>query len=474
MALEKQPKYAVLAPDAIKTYRPAGEWVGKWHTVVRSESFVSIASKYGVKPEQIIQLNFPGAIEGNRVVPEIVNWYLHYHVDFQGCPETHDRRNRMFKGGELIAIPKRVITLPEIELYIKQPPAPKPLDGIENIFTGEKFVHEFKLPPKDPAEVGYFLVQLRGSIEGELAQKVGTVKAQFKKDQIKFGVESELEKDFKGTFSLKIDKKTIEKVADEIKKGSKEGFVRALAAPFELSLKQSYKFGNWSVVPEIGAEFSLTPLILRVAGDYKGSFVIGGVPVDGKFAVKGGFNVGLSKAGWAEVGKRIGWEAVKRFLTGAGRSLAATWEILVAEGVVAGAGIVVGTVLGTLAITSLMAWAVAEAGRKGELRGLSTWYSSAYRAKVFGYPRPSGFIVGGLEAIKFRDELILLGEKDAVAMAEQVVKDLNETAQYPNEPAKLGRLRELMIQKLGNGNQYNAEQALLNRLNQEMAQKLGL
>lgn len=435
---------------------------------------MTIASRYGVRPEQVIQLNFPGAIEGTRVIPEIVNWYLHYHVDFQGCPETHDRRNRMFKGGERIAIPKRVITLPEIELIIQRPPTPVPLDGIENIFTGEKFAHEFKIPPKNPAEVGYFLVQLRGSIEGELAQKAGIVKTQFKKDQIKFQVESELEKDFKGAFSLKLDQKTIDTTANEIKKGSNEGFVRALAAPFELSLKQSYKFGNWSVVPEVGAELSLTPLILRVAGDYKGSFVIGGVAVDGKFAVKGGFNVGLSKAGWAEVAKRIDWEAVKRFLTSAGRSLAATWELLVAEGVVAGGAIVVGTVLGTLAITSLIAWAVVNAGKKGELRGLSRWYSSAYKAKVFRYPRPTGFIAGGPEANKLRDELVIMGEKDAVAMAESVLREMNELAMHPTEEARLRRLSEIMISTLGNGNQAFAEQTLLNKLNQEIERKLGL
>jgi len=484
VALERQPKYAALAPDVIKTYRPPGEWVGKWHTVVRSESFVTIAKRYGVPAEQIIQVNFPGAIEGNRVVPEIVNWYLHYHVDFQGSPETHDRRNRMFKGGELLAIPKRVITLPEIELRIQRPKEKDPgfklpdLDGIGDIFTGEKFAYEFKIPKK-PTEVGYFLVQLKGSIEGELTQRAGVIKTQFKKDQIKFQIEQKLDKDFKAAYGLKIEQKTIDAVCDAIKKGSKEDFVKALAGAFELSLKQTYKFGNFSVVPELGAEFSLTPVIIRLAGEYKfDAFNIGGFMVDGKFAFKGGFNVGLSRAGWAEVAKRVGWEAIKRFFLGAGRSLAATWELMVAEGIVGTGAVVaataVGTILGTLAVTALMAWLVANAGRKGELLGLSRWYSSAYKAKVFRYPRPTGFIIGGPEANKLRDELVALGEKDAVAMAEAVVRDLNETALYPTEAQKLERLAELMISKLGNGSQGNAEQALLNRLNMEVERKLGL
>ena len=60
--------------------------------------------QYGVPAARIIQCNFPGAAEGGRVVPEIVNWYLHHHVGF-GCPETADRQNRRFKGGERVAIP---------------------------------------------------------------------------------------------------------------------------------------------------------------------------------------------------------------------------------------------------------------------------------------------------------------------------------------------------------------------------------
>jgi hypothetical protein len=487
MALERQPKYAAMDPNAIKEYRPPGEWVGKWHTVLPKENFVTIASRYGVAAEQIIQLNFPGAIEANRVVPEIVNWYLHYHVDFQGSPETFDRKNRMFKGGELLAIPKRVITLHEIELYIQRPKddqfrIPK-LDGFGDLFTGEKFAHEFKVPPKDPAECGYFLVQLKLSIEGEFTRKVGGLaKVQAKKDQIKVQLETELQKDFKGGFSVKMDEKTIDAVAKEIQKGSVQGFIRALAAPFELSLKQSYKFGDLSLVPELGAEFSITPLMVRLSGDYKTSTVFQGVPVDLKGVIKGGFNVGLSKAGWAEVAKRVGWETIKRFLTGAGGTLTSTWQWLLGEGVVTtgattataltGLGIVV--LVNTVAISSLTAIVVANAGRKGELRGLVPWYSSAFVAKVFYYPRPTGTIMSGQQDAKFRDELVAMGEKDAVALADEVIRELNESGKYPTEAAKLGRLKEIVISVLGNGNYATAEQTLKNRLNEEVTRKLGL
>jgi hypothetical protein len=105
MALEKPPKYLVLNPDGVKSYRPNETSVSAWHTVKSAkESWLSIAKEYGVPAARIIQFNFPGAAEDGRIVPEIVNWYLRYHVGFQ-CPETEDRKNRRFKGGERVAIP---------------------------------------------------------------------------------------------------------------------------------------------------------------------------------------------------------------------------------------------------------------------------------------------------------------------------------------------------------------------------------
>ena len=485
MALERQPKYAAMAPDAIKEYRPPGEWVGRWHTVAPKESFVTIASRYGIPAEQIIQVNFPGAIEGGRVVPEIVNWYLHYHVDFQGSPETHDRKNRMFKGGELLAIPKRVITLPEIELWIQRPTQPTPiLDGLGKIFTGEKIAFEFKIPDKPAPVFQYFLAQLKGQLEGGIVRRDGGVKTQLKMGQVKFQLEQKLDTDFKAAYSFKIDKeKTIDAIANAVKKGSKEDFFKALGSIFEVSLKQTFfKSGHVQVGWELGAELSATPVIMRLAGDYKTTFTVDGFPVDGKFTFKGGVNLGLSPAGWAEVAKRVGWEAIKRFLTGAGGTLTMTWQWLLGEGVVttgattatALTGLGIAVAINTLALSSLTAWVVANAGRKGELRGLVPWYSSAFSAKVFGYPRPTGTIMSGPQDAKFRDELVAMGEKDAVATAEQIIRELNESNMYLTEAAKLGRLKEIVISALGNGSYATAEQALKNRLNEEVTRKLGL
>lgn len=106
MALERPPKYLALNPEGIKSYRPPDHEVNKWHVVgpTGREGWITLQNKYGVPAARIIQCNFPGAAEHGKIVPEIVNWYLRHHRGF-GCPETADRKNRRFKGGERVAIP---------------------------------------------------------------------------------------------------------------------------------------------------------------------------------------------------------------------------------------------------------------------------------------------------------------------------------------------------------------------------------
>lgn len=469
MALERPPRNASLNPEVLKTYRPSEEDVYIWHTVTsgRQENFTTISARHRVPVDKLIGFNFPGSVENGRVIAEVVNWYLHYHKGFGG-PETHDRRNRMFKGGEKVAIPymgKVEVGMP----VIIGPKPPAKLDDSTPLFVSEKFVHEFKLPPSGPKDLGYLLAQARITIEGEILQQQGMVKTQFKKDQIKAQLEKKLDEDLKATFSVKADEKTFKTVVEEIRKGSKEGFARALAAPFETSLKQNYKFGNFSIVPEIGAEFSTTPVVIRLAGEYQDTLLVEGMMLRGKFSIKIGFNVGLSKKGWAWVAEKVGGEALKRFLTSSGQALAGLWQYLVAEGIVAAGGIVVGAVAGTLAITALTAWLVEDARRKGELTGLASWYYSAYLAKVFGRPRPTGFIVGDT---KMRDDLVLLGEKDAINTAVDIVRRRNETASYPNEAAALGRFREIAIVVFGN--QEMAEIEMRKILKAHIEKQLGL
>lgn len=469
MALERPPRHANLNPEGIKSYRPPEDQVSSWHTVAsgRTENFTTLATKYQVPAEKVIGFNFPGSVENGRVVPEVVNWYLHHHKGFGG-PETHDKKNRMFKGGEKVAIP--FLGKVEVGTPVLLTKKPVPLEGPgQDLIAAEKFIHEWKIPPKAPADLGYLLAQARISVEGEILRD-GLVKTSFKKDQVKAALEKKLDEDLKATFQVKADEKTLGVIADEVKKGTKEGFARAVFAPFEASLKQSYRFGKLAVVPELGAEFSVTPVVVRLAGEYQDTLLVEGLRLNGKLAVKIGFNVGLSKKGWAWVAQRVGGEAIKRFAASAGRALAGLVEYLVAEGILAAGAIAVAAVAGAVGLTALMAWLVEDAKRKGELRGLATWYVSAFSAKVFGNPRPSGFITGDT---KLRDELIRLGEQDAVTTARDVLSKASRPQAKGTDDQALEAYRTILLD-LDDGKYSTAKWRLERSLEEKSKQLAGL
>lgn len=101
------PMYSVLAPDVIKNYSPSEDKIFMWHIVKRAhaESLASIAKEYRLPVARLIEFNFPGSVKAGRVNPDIVNWYLFYHVRTHCRRLTRDGHNYMFKGGEKVAIP---------------------------------------------------------------------------------------------------------------------------------------------------------------------------------------------------------------------------------------------------------------------------------------------------------------------------------------------------------------------------------
>jgi len=313
----------------------------------------------------------------------------------------------------------------------------------QSFLSSEKFAHEFKLPGT-PKELDSLLVQARVQVDGELKQRSGgPLKLQVKGQQIKAAVEAKIDGDLRATFGLKFDEKSLKPMADVLAKGgTKEEFFKALATPFEASLKNSVRWRGLVVTPEVGLELSVTPLVIRVSGEFEDDVLLDGTPFAMKCTVKLGFNVGLSKKGWAWVVQRVGPEAVKQFIARAGASLAAVGEWLVAEGILATAGILAAALVATAGLTALMAWLVDDAKRKGEVRGLATWYPSAYVNRVFGEPRPSGFITGN---VRLRDELIVLGERDALTDARQVLRQMQHAAADASDARALEAYREVLL-----------------------------
>jgi hypothetical protein len=437
------------------------------HKVCDNETLETVANRYGVPVKQLVLHNF-GTLDSAEI-----NWYLR---EFVGCTlATNDKKNWRFSSSAkpgLIYIPLKVLSMDPLLITgsAQMPVDLAAIGGPPEFLASEKFVYEFKIPAIEPADLGYFIAQARVSVEGELKQQGGFVKTQIKKGEIKVALEKKLTETTKGALSVKFDQKVLNPIADAVLNGSKGDFIKALAAPFEATLKTTYKWGNVVVEPELGLEGSRTPVIVRLLGGFEGPLVVEGTPFSGKFAVKIGFNVGLSAKGWAWVISKVGPQAVSRFLASCGRGLVAVGEWLVAAGVLEGTVIVGGALIGTLALTALMAKIVNDAHRNGELLGLSTWYASAYIAKVFNEKLELNFITGDTN---LRAELIRAGEKDAVTDARATLAKANYPAANSSDQVVLDVYRQALLNE-SNGKDETAKWKLRQVLDAKAKKMVGL
>jgi len=117
-----------------------------------------------------------------------------------------------------------------------------------------------------------------------------------------------------------------------------------------------------------------------------------------------------------------------------------------------------------------MAWVVEDANGKGELKGLATWYVSAYSAKVFGDERPSNPFTGDN---KLRDQLILFGEKDAIAQARSVLRQAQNPAANGSDAQALIAYSRILIDLEG-GRFQDAKVKLQASVRQRSEQLVGL
>ena len=159
---EHPPKYHFLNPAHFTSCRPADDLVYFWHTVIAGESFRTLAELHRVPVHKLIEFNFPGSVEEGRVNPAIVNWYLHHHEGFR-CPMTRDCLNRIFKGGERVAIPY-LGTLTLGEMQFRGVRGMKPEDKVE-----EAIRRSLPLLPEELRE------QLKAMLTPEALAIAGTV-----------------------------------------------------------------------------------------------------------------------------------------------------------------------------------------------------------------------------------------------------------------------------------------------------------
>src|ERR1700733_13798084 len=413
------------------------------YKVKDDDTFESVAQDYGMPVKQLILHNF------RTMDPGEINWYLREYV---GCDlPTHDRQNWRFSNTASpgkIYIPQQLIMLDPIYIFggRDQQTIDLTAPGVPDFLASEKFTYEFKIPPKGMADLGNFLAVAKISVTGELKQDGGLVKTTLKKDQIKLAIEKKITEDTKLTFSGKIDtdKTKLQPFVDAVAKGSREDFFGALKKQFEVTIKTTYHWDNITVEPEIGGEFSQTPLILRVTGGYEDYLIIEHARFKGKFSVSMGLNVGLSAQGWEWIAQNVGRPVLRFFVEKVGPALVELGEWLVSEAVLTAGAVVAGTVAGTIGLISLCAWLVQDPNREGELSGLATWYVSAYTARVFDRPyiRPTGFIIGDT---KVRDQLVEMGEKDSLSDARAILKRDNNSAARGTDQEALDAFRMLLL-----------------------------
>lgn len=108
MAYERSPSTGTTVGTTslaeLKVYKPPVASILRihqvgWRSDGKMESLADVAKHAGQDFWPYIDYIFPGC----NKTPECVNWYLNYRY---GCPETEDGKNRRFRGGETLPLPK--------------------------------------------------------------------------------------------------------------------------------------------------------------------------------------------------------------------------------------------------------------------------------------------------------------------------------------------------------------------------------
>jgi hypothetical protein len=146
---------------------------------------------------------------------------------------------------------------------------------------------------------------------------------------------------------------------------------------------------------------------------------------------KGQINLGLSKAGWLKLLELVGRSRLVSFLLRLGGRVL-PW--LAAEGIIVGVA-----VLGSLALTGLVAWAYNKALTPDESRLALDWYVYGYTHAIFHdgsnrSPQPR------------HEEMRVLGEQDAVADGRRMLREAGDPSAEDSPRAVLLASRYLICQ----------------------------
>ncbi len=274
----------------------------------------------------------------------------------------------------------------------------------------------FEIKPKKPKEVGYFAFSIALSFEGKVYTGKPIFGSTIKNDkELEAALELKVTESISSKIGVKAKQENIDKLIEAVKTKDKAKVMKAIAEMLALDTAIGGKINDY-VDAKVGVQFDLTPFFIKVSGTMKETYNLG-QPVKMEAKVEGGFLVGPSTKAWALIARKLGAEAVKRFLISAGARCATLLSSLTAAGVLTVTAIVVIAIGGTIGLLTLTAKLVGSAHTKGMMIGLATWYRSAYIAKVFDKQRPEGYVIGNRyvpNANEIKKMMIIEGEKDAL------------------------------------------------------------
>ena len=332
-----------------------------------------------------------------------------------------------------------------------------------------------------PQEYGYFAINVSGRVMGRhepagSSFELTGITSPSRTNAIQAKISTEIAQDWKLGLRSKFDKNQLDEIVAAFKEGSGSP-VKRLAAAFGKTLgvevKHSDAIGPVGVDTGGGVELSQTPFFFFSKWSCSRTTVIEGVQIKYQVTIEGRVHVGLSKNGWAEVGRRVGANVVRQFLQRGGAPLArlgawvaSSMSLIVAVSLAAGVVCTFGLVAFTMYVTR-------SAHRAGPVKGIESWYVSAYSRKVFGQPSPSGCVP--INTFDNALQMAQAGETDAVADARRTAQQTFHDPDYQTvSEAEILRRHRARLEQPHGGSTSLAQHYLEQELKKRARVKLGL
>jgi hypothetical protein len=340
----------------------------------------------------------------------------------------------------------------------------------------------------------YFQVDFSLSFEPTLKSTGGTLTggASVKSDQLKLVAEYKFYHDLKVGIAPKINEKSLNPLRDAIKKGDPKQIGQKIRDIVELSLKDTLKWNQLQLSPELDLQPPPTPFKTAMTGTYDDELPSGNGSVKVSVSVKGSISFGLSNKGWAELAGEIGPAAMKRALAKSGR-LTAVVDRLVIDGVLKTTAAILDDLSFGIAYIYIFDWLLTNAQRDANLTGLAQVYPNAYIAKLFNEPPPRREATSLASAgpndfrIKIFGDMVWCGEQDAIndARAEATAPSglasvpritvRNKMIPLPPGFTDAGALEYLRVQWVAaSGSENDARKTLWLKLYAKACDKLGV